>query len=148
MCYAGSWRLNAVNVHSSEQTLYGNILSNPFLDLDRDGFYGDNDLQVNIPSQIGGLPSALRLSGSQDIPNESEVYRNTVHSNALKGSDQKVFSEGSSPPIQPDVTKLLISPDTEFADVIGIGSVCHIPARLEITIIDKMQISTQSQNKR
>jgi hypothetical protein len=74
----GSWRLNAVNVHSSEQTLYGNILSNPFLDLDRDGFYGDNDLQVNIPSQTGGLPSALRLPGSQDVPNESEVYRNTV----------------------------------------------------------------------
>ena len=64
---AGSWRRNAVNVHSSEQTLYGNILSNPFLDLDRDGFYGDNYLQVNIPSQIGGLSSALRLSGSQDI---------------------------------------------------------------------------------
>jgi len=86
-------------------------------------------LQVNIPSQIGGLPSALRLSGSQDIPNESEVYRNTVHSNAQKGSDQKVFSEGSSPPIQLDVTKLLFSPDTESADVIVIGSVCHIPAR-------------------
>ena len=85
-------------------------------------------MQVNIPSQIGGLPSALRLSGSQDIPNESEVYRNTVHSNALKGLDQNVFSEGSSPPIQLDVTKLF-SPDTEFADVIGIGSVCHIPAR-------------------
>lgn len=125
---ARSWRLNAVNVHSSEQPLYGNILSNPFLDLDRDGFYGDNYLQVTIRSQIGGLPSALRLSGSQDIPNESEVYRNTVHS-ALKGSDQNVFSEGSSPPIQLDVTKLLYSLDTEFADVIGVGSVCHIPAR-------------------
>jgi hypothetical protein len=84
-------------------------------------------LQVNIPRQIGGLPSALQLPGSQ-IPNESEVYPNTVHSDALKGSDQNVFSEVSSPPIRQDVTKLLSSPDTEFADVIGIGSVCHIPA--------------------
>jgi hypothetical protein len=109
--------------------LFMEISSNPFLDLDRDGFYGDNDLQVNIPSQIGGLPSALRLSDSQDIPNESEVYRNTVHSNALKGLDQNGFSQGSSPPIQLDVTKLLFSPDIEFADVISIGSVCHIPAR-------------------
>lgn len=32
--------------------------------------------------------------------------------------------------IQQDVATLLTSPDAKFADKIGIGSTCHIPAHL------------------
>jgi hypothetical protein len=39
---ADSWRLNAANDHSYERTLYGNILSNPSFDLDRDGFHRED----------------------------------------------------------------------------------------------------------
>ena len=66
--------------------------------------------------------------GTHDIPNESEIYPSIVHSDAVNKLDQNVFSELDSPLIQQDVTKLLASPDNKFADAIGIGSVCHIPA--------------------
>lgn len=125
---AGSWRPNAINDHSYEQTLFGNILSIPSFDLDKDGFHGNNDLQVNITSQTGGLHSIFRSPGTHDIPIESEIYPSIVHSDAVNKLDQNVFSELDSPLIQQDVTKLLASPDNKFADAIGIGSVCHIPA--------------------
>ena len=90
---AGSWRPNAINDHSYEQTLFGNILSIPSFDLDKDGFHGNNDLQVNITSQTGGLHSIFRSPGTHDIPNESEIYPSIVHSDAVNKLDQNVFSE-------------------------------------------------------
>lgn len=126
---AGSWRSNAINDHTYLQTLYRNILSDNTFDLDANGFHGDNDLLVNILSQAGGLNSTPRLPSGQ-IPAESELYSNVVHSNDLKKLDQNIFSELDSPQIQRDVAMLLSSPNDKFAEAIGIGATCHIPAHL------------------
>jgi hypothetical protein len=111
--------------YSYEQSLYRNILDNSTFDLDRDGFHGNNDLQVNIASQTGGLHSVLRLQGTQAIPNNSEFFHNYVYSNELKKYDQNVFSELDSPQIQQDVIILLNSPTCKFANAIGVGSMCY-----------------------
>ena len=51
-----------------------------------------------------------------------------VHSNRYVLDDKKnVSSETHSANIQQDVITLLGSPDTKFANSIGIGSPCHVP---------------------
>ena len=102
-----------------------------FFDLDKDGFQGDfegnNDLQVSIFSQTGGLASQFRIPGSP-LPDFSEVYSNTVHTgNLIEATDQNVTSELKSKDIQNDVVTLLQSPQSKFAKVIGMGSPCLIP---------------------
>ncbi len=129
---AGSWAPNADNSHSQEQLLYRNILVNPFFNLDIDGFrgnsQGDNDLQVSIASQLGGLNGAkFRSITNSTIPNHSEIYHNTVHSSTLIQGDQNVMSDLNSPFIQKDVATLLHSQQNKFTNAIGIGSPCQIP---------------------
>ena len=75
--------------------------------LDRNGFdgnfEGNNDLSVNLTSQVGGLNSALRVT--------SNILFDELHSHV----------------IQKDVITLLNSSNNKFADAIGIGSTCNIP---------------------
>lgn len=95
----GSWEPDAFFSHAAEEGLFKNILVNLFYDLDRNGFQGnftgDNDLQVNLTSQAGGLDSGgFRLPGNAAIPNEIVIYPNTVHSSKLIiPLDQNISSE-------------------------------------------------------
>ena len=88
---AGSWAPKATNSHSSIEIFYRTITGNIFFDLDKDGFQGyfegNNDLQVSIDSQVGGLASQFRIPGSP-LPDFSEVYSNTVHSGNLTGASR------------------------------------------------------------
>ena len=43
----------------------------------------DNDLVVSVTSQLGGLPKQIRHPNGNDIPNQSAIYCNTVHSEVL-----------------------------------------------------------------
>jgi hypothetical protein len=113
------------------EIFYRTILGNLLFDLDKDGFQGyfegNNDLQVNIFSQTGGLASQFRIPGSP-LPDFSEVYGNTVHSSDLiEATDQNVTSELKSKDIQNDVLTLLQSPQSKFANAIGMGSPCLMP---------------------
>ena len=61
---AGRWAPNADTSHFFEELLYKNILYNPLFNLDITGFdgssLGNNDLQVSITSQGGGLNGKFR----------------------------------------------------------------------------------------
>jgi hypothetical protein len=111
--------------------LFKNILGDPLFDLDIDGFQGNfqgnNDLQVNLTSQIGGLQGEVRQLASTEIPNQSAVYPNTIHASFLIFGDVNVVGELGSANIQDDVVTLLESPDDKFASAIGTGSPCNIP---------------------
>jgi hypothetical protein len=80
---AASWSPKANNSYNDTQSLYRNITGNPNFDLDINGFngitHGNNDLQVNITSQLGGLPIHFIIPNSSTLPNQSEVYNNTIH---------------------------------------------------------------------
>ena len=118
---AGSWSPNAQISHFQEQWTYQNILDNASFNLDKDGFggnsQGNNDLQVNITSQLGGLNHIkFRSITNATIPNHGEIYNNTVHSIFLiQPGDQNVISELYSQSIQNDVAILLQSPQDKFA---------------------------------
>jgi len=132
---AGIWKPNAIVSHDAEEEFYKNILDNSFFELDRDGFHGvDNDLQVSMTSQLGGLKGTFRDIKNNILPNESAIYNSTVHGSLFieKLDMPFVSSELSSELIQKDVVTLLNSPDNKFADAIGIGSLCHIP-KSEVT---------------
>jgi hypothetical protein len=78
--------------------MYRNITGNPNFDIDLNGFngttHGNNDLQVNITSQLGGLPIQFRILNSTTLPNQSEVNNNTVHYfNLLNKNDTDVTWE-------------------------------------------------------
>ena len=80
---------------------------------------------VSVASQLGGLPNRIRQLNSNDIPNHSAVYCNTVHEKFyIKDDDKGLLSETNSPHIQTDVIKLLSSSDcNKFADAIGKGKI-------------------------
>jgi hypothetical protein len=123
---AGSYRPNADESHSSQESYYETIVDSDDFNLDNDAFDGyDNDLLVSVTSQLGGLPNQSRQSNSNDIPSHSAVYCNTVHEKFyIKDEDRGVLSETNSPHIQKDVIKLLSSSDNnKFADVIGKGKI-------------------------
>ena len=102
------------------QKYFRNILGNPFFSLDRDGFHEDNDLQVSISSQLGGLDGKHRRSKDKNPPKYGAIYMNTLHSSSFKVSDsKKVSAELMSTLIQKDVATLLGSSDDNFADTIG-----------------------------
>jgi hypothetical protein len=68
------------------ESLFKNILGDPTFNLDTDGFrgnfQGDNDLQVNLTSQAGGLHTMFLTSNNTEhgaLPNESKGYNNTLH---------------------------------------------------------------------
>jgi pimeloyl-ACP methyl ester carboxylesterase len=128
---AGNWKPNAILSHNDTQKFYRDITKNSTFRIDEDGFHGDNDLAVNITSQLGGLQNQIRQADGTDIPNESSVYKNTVHSSRYV-KDMNISWETKSPHIQEDVTKLLSSSDNnKFADAIGIGSPCIVPKQTQ-----------------
>ena len=66
--------------------------------------------------------------GNFSIPNEGEIYPNTIHSHHLLiPFDMHVTLELCSPQIQQDVVSLLNSANSKFAQAIGFGSPCKIP---------------------
>jgi PGAP1-like protein len=134
---AESWAPHSFASHEIVEGLYKNILGDPLFDLYIDGFQGNfqgnNDLVVNLTSQIGGLHSKFRNltdnNNNNNIPNASAVYPNTVHASFLieNGDKKSVFAELNSTYIQDDVVTLLSSQNNKFATAIGIGSACNIP---------------------
>lgn len=88
--------------------------------MDRDGLYGDNDLQVSVSSQLGGLDGKRRRSVDKNPPKYGAIYKNTLHSSLFKNDDNdKVTAELWSDLIQKDIINLLGSSDDNFADIIG-----------------------------
>jgi hypothetical protein len=73
--------------HKDLEEYYRNILGNPFFSLDRDGLYGDNDLQVSVSSQLGGLDGKRRRSVGKNPPKYGAIYKNTLHSSLFKKDD-------------------------------------------------------------
>ena len=117
---AGSWKPEATMSHKDLEEYYRNILGNPFFSLDRDGLYGDNDLQVSVSSQLGGLDGKRRRSVDKNPPKYGAIYENTLHSSLFKKDDNdKVKPELWSDLIQRDIVNLLGSSDDNFADIIG-----------------------------
>lgn len=128
---AGSWAPSAFGSHEVIEASFKNILGDPLFDLDTDGFQGkfqgNNDLQVNLTSQIGGLKSEFRQLASNDLPNQSAIYRNIIHGSIFSFGYVNADGELDSSNIQGDVVTLLESPNNKFANAIGIGSPCNIP---------------------
>lgn len=117
---AGSWKPDANTSHNILEENLRNILGNPFFSLDRDGFHGDNDLQVSISSQLGGLDGKHRRNGDKNMPKFGAIYINALHSSGFNFDDiDKVSSELKSDLIRNDVANLLGSSDEIFADMIG-----------------------------
>jgi pimeloyl-ACP methyl ester carboxylesterase len=121
---AGSWRPNASKSHYDLERLYKDILGNPLFTIERGGFGGDNDLQVSLTSQLGGLNGILRNIKDEDVPKHGAIYSNTIHMSYLNKDkqnedDDQVYAELESPYIQKDVVKLLKSSDDKYADEIG-----------------------------
>lgn len=95
-------------------------MGNPFFSLDRDGLQGDNDLQVSIISQLGGLDGRLRREVDNNPPKYGAIYMNTLHSSFFRNKDDgKVTTELESFLAQKDVADLLGSSDDNFAEMIG-----------------------------
>jgi pimeloyl-ACP methyl ester carboxylesterase len=118
---AGSYRPNANKSHESQESFYKIVVDPGHFNLDKDAFDDDNDLVVSVTSQLGGLPKQIRQPNNNDIPNQSALYRNTVH-DCFYLKDKGISSETNSQYIQEDVTKLLSSSDNnKFADAIGRG---------------------------
>jgi hypothetical protein len=128
---AGSWAPSAFGSHAVMEWLFSNILGNPQFNLDIDGFQGNfqgnNDLQVNLTSQIGGLQSEFRQPASTDIPDQSAIYPNTIHGSIFSFGNVNIVGELGSSNIQGDVVTLLESQNDKFASAIGTGSPCNIP---------------------
>jgi triacylglycerol esterase/lipase EstA (alpha/beta hydrolase family) len=117
---AGSWKAEANMSHKVLEEYYRNILGNPFFSLDKDGLYGDNDLQVSVSSQLGGLDGKRRRSVDKNPPKYGAIYENTLHSSWFKKDDNdKVIAELHSCLIREDIVDLLGSSDDNFADIIG-----------------------------
>jgi triacylglycerol esterase/lipase EstA (alpha/beta hydrolase family) len=121
---AGDWNPNAKHSHESQQQHYKAVTDNSDFNLN-DAFHNDdhdgNDLVVSVKSQLGGLPNQIRQPESNDPPNGSAVYPNTVHASFMILCDKDVFSETKSPYIQEDIIRLLKSSNNnKFANAIGI----------------------------
>jgi hypothetical protein len=127
---AGSWQPDATDSHSNQEGVYKVITENNTFNLDKDVLTDQNDLVVSVTSQLGGLPYQVRQSGINDLPNNSLVYNNTLHTTYyIMGNDnnRNVSSETMSPDIQKDVIRLLgSSDDNKFANAIGKGSPCLV----------------------
>jgi hypothetical protein len=117
---AGSWKPKAKKSHKDLEEYYKNILGHPFFLLERDGLYGDSDLQVSVSSQLGGLDGKRRRSVDKNPPKYGAIYENTLHSSWFKKDDNdKIKAELQSGLIQKDIANLLGSSDDNFADMIG-----------------------------
>lgn len=109
---AGTWTPNTNYSHNFVEQMHRNTTGNYIFDLDIDGLngtiHGNNDLQVTIDSQLGGLSYDVHESNSS-LPYHSKIYNNTVHSNHLIDTEQgyNVTAEFYSPDIQNDTFILL-----------------------------------------
>jgi pimeloyl-ACP methyl ester carboxylesterase len=118
---AGSWKPEAKKSHEFLEEQFKNVLGNPFFLLDRDGLYGDSDLQVSVRSQLGGLDGKCRNSVGKNPPKYGAIYENTLHASWFKvtGDNDKVTAELQSCLIREDIVNLLGSSGDNFADRIG-----------------------------
>ena len=120
---AGSWKPKATVSHTVLEEYYKNILGNPFFSLDRDCLTGNNDLQVSVSSQLGGLDGRCRRIIDKNPPKYGAIYENTLHSSWFNNDDNnKVIAELQSCLIRQDIVDLLGSSDDNFADIIGNAS--------------------------
>ena len=93
----GSWRPFAITSHTGLDVFFKIVTNNTQYSIDNDAYRGDNDLQVNVTSQLDGLkPIMYRQSADVSILDRSEVYPNTVHSSILT-ADPNVFAELNHP---------------------------------------------------
>ncbi len=123
---AGSWKPYAIMSQEDLEEYYRNILGDPFFSLDKDGFNGENDLQVSVSSQLGGLDGKCRRSVDKNPPKYGAIYENTIHASWYKKDDNdKVIAELQSCLIREDIVDLLGSSDDYFADLIGSFSDTH-----------------------
>jgi len=113
----GDWKQNAKNSSKYLEDLYKNITRDPHFNLEgKEGFGEDNDLQVNITSQLRGLlDNKLCNTENKDIYMTSKIYNNTVHGSIFIHNDTNVYSELNSPLIQKDVISLLNSSNDKFS---------------------------------
>jgi hypothetical protein len=118
---AGDWRYHGTRSHDALEAFYKNILNSSTFSLEKDAFYDNNDLQVSVTSQLGGISNPTRPQhDGGNIPDKSAVYFNVVHSVRLVSPfDVELYAELTSPQIQKHVLTVLESPDSKFADTIG-----------------------------
>jgi hypothetical protein len=88
---AGSYGPNANKSHGFQESYYKIIVDSDHFNLDKDACDDDNDLVVSVTSQLGGLPKQIRQLNSNDIPNHSALYCNTVHDNFYIKDDKEIF---------------------------------------------------------
>jgi hypothetical protein len=123
----GNWKPDAKNSSKYLENLYKNITGNASFTLDgKEGFGEDNDLQVNITSQSGGLDNLKCNTDKAYLDRASKIYNNTVHGSPFTHNDTNVYSELSSPQIQHYVIFLLNSSNEKFSSTIGDGNFCHL----------------------
>jgi len=123
---AGSWKPDATMSQEDLEEYYRNILGDPSFSLDKDGFKGENDLQVSVSSQLGGLDGKCRRSVDKNPPKYGAIYENTLHASWYKKDDNDiVIGELQSCLIREDIVDLLGSSDDYFADIIGGVSDTH-----------------------
>jgi pimeloyl-ACP methyl ester carboxylesterase len=117
----GNWKPNAQNSHQYLERFYQNITDNPDFKLEGKEVFGeDNDLQVSITSQSGGLLDYSTCNPENAIAhNGSKIYNNTVHGSPFIYNDTNVDAELDSKQIQYDVILLLNSSNNQFAPSIG-----------------------------
>ncbi|HYF98490.1 MAG TPA: alpha/beta fold hydrolase [Candidatus Saccharimonadales bacterium] len=117
---AGTWKPEATVSQKVLEEYYRNILGIPFFSLDKEGFNGDNDLQVSVSSQLGGLDGKCRRSVDKNPPKYGAIYENTLHASWFKKDDNdNVIAELQSCLIREDIVDLLGSSDDNFVDIIG-----------------------------
>ena len=130
----GNWEPDARNSHKDLQEFYRNLIGNKSFTLEgKEAFGEDNDLQVNITSQSGGLIDYSNCDRiDSNITTGSRIFNNTIHgsllnSNVTNSNATNVESELNSARIQEYVPLLLESSDDKYATSIGVlGHICTI----------------------
>ena len=122
----GNWKPNAQKSHKYLEDFYRNISSNPSFNLEgKESFGEDNDLQVNITSQSGGLLGYSKCNREDpNLTTGSIIYNNTVQGSAFKYNDTKVDAELNSTQIRDRVALLLGSSNDKYATCIGTTNHC------------------------
>ncbi len=125
----GNWEPDARNSHKDLQEFYRNLTGDKNFSLEgKEAFGEDNDLQVNITSQSGGLLDYSKCDRKDsNIPTGSRIFNNTIHGSLLNSNATNVESELNSARIQEYVPLLLESPDDKYATSIGaLGHICTV----------------------
>jgi len=122
---AGDWKPNTIQGYNNTEQFFRTITGDVKFNVDN-VFQGDNDLQVNLTNQAGGLKAMTRdQAGSKIPPDKSVIYPNLVHSQRyLDSRDIGVDYEIHSDRIKQDVITILSSPTNKFSNAIGYGAIC------------------------